>query len=162
MYLLLDTYYFSDIYGFEKAIKWKAFKLEEIQNYPILPVKINKIEVRKEPIRMIDISVKNQNFIANGVFVHNSSARFERIREGAKKDHFKKVAEYMKDLGVDADKIDTKGFGYYETLDGVDAADTANQRVQASVSAPIKKVLQENGQSRSFLQFLPLHLRRWP
>ncbi|MCH8067133.1 MAG: peptide chain release factor aRF-1 [Nanoarchaeota archaeon] len=26
-----------------------------------------------------------------------SAARFERIREGAKKDHFKKVAEYMKD-----------------------------------------------------------------
>ncbi|MCH6576144.1 MAG: hypothetical protein IH795_13265 [Bacteroidetes bacterium] len=26
-----------------------------------------------------------------------SAARFERIREGAKKDHFKKVAEYMKE-----------------------------------------------------------------
>ena len=47
--------------------------------------------------KMIDISVKNQSFIADGLIVHNSAARFERLREGAKKDHFKKVAEYMKE-----------------------------------------------------------------
>jgi len=45
---------------------------------------------------MIDISVKNKNFIANGIITHNSAARFARIREGAAKDHYKKVAEYMK------------------------------------------------------------------
>ena len=49
------------------------------------------------------------------------------------------VAAYMNNLGVDADKIHTKGFGYYDTLDGVDKSDTVNQRVQASVSAPAKK-----------------------
>jgi OOP family OmpA-OmpF porin len=49
------------------------------------------------------------------------------------------VAAYMKNLGVDADKIDTKGFGYYGTLNGVDKSDTVNQRVQASVSASAKK-----------------------
>ena len=35
--------------------------------------------------------------IANGLIVHNSAHRFERIREGAKLDHFKKVADYMKE-----------------------------------------------------------------
>ena len=76
----------------------KLFKqLEDIYNYPILPVQITKIEVTSKKVDMIDISVKNQNFIANGIFVHNSSARFERLREGAKKDHLKKVAEYLKE-----------------------------------------------------------------
>jgi len=72
-------------------------KLEEIYNIPILPVKISKIDVTKKTMKMVDISVKNQSFIADGIITHNSSARFERLREGAKKDHFKKVAEYMKE-----------------------------------------------------------------
>ena len=75
----------------------KLYKqLEDIHNCPILPVKIASIEVRKEEVEMVDISVGNQNFIANGVIVHNSAQRFARIREGAYKDHFKKIAEYMK------------------------------------------------------------------
>ena len=72
-------------------------KLKEIYDLPILPVKINKIDVIEKMVDMIDISVKDQNFIANGIFVHNSAARFERLREGAKIEHFKKVAEYMKE-----------------------------------------------------------------
>jgi peptide subunit release factor 1 (eRF1) len=46
---------------------------------------------------LIDISVANKNFIANNIVVHNSAQRFARIREGAYKDHFKKIAEYMKE-----------------------------------------------------------------
>ena len=72
-------------------------QLEEIYNSPILPVKIATIEKRNENVEMVDISVGNQNFIANGVIVHNSAQRFARIREGAYKDHFKKIADYMKD-----------------------------------------------------------------
>ena len=72
-------------------------QLEETYNYPILPVKINKIEITNKSTKMIDISVKNQNFIANGIIVHNSAARYARITEGARKDHFKKVAEYVKE-----------------------------------------------------------------
>jgi peptide subunit release factor 1 (eRF1)/intein/homing endonuclease len=72
-------------------------KLEDIYNYPILPVKIHKIEIKEETTEMIDISVKNQNFIANGLIVHNSAQRFARLREGAAKDHYKKVAEYVKE-----------------------------------------------------------------
>jgi len=72
-------------------------KLKEIYDFPILPVKISKISVIEKMADMVDISVKDQNFIANGIFVHNSAARFERLREGAKIEHFKKVAEYMKE-----------------------------------------------------------------
>ena len=71
-------------------------ELLKIYNSPFLPVKISKIEVKEEEVEMVDISVGNQNFIANGVIVHNSAQRFARIREGAYKDHFKKIAEYMK------------------------------------------------------------------
>lgn len=72
-------------------------QLEEIYNSPILPVKIASIEKRNENVEMVDISVGNQNFIANGVIVHNSAQRFARLREGAYKEHFKKIADYMKD-----------------------------------------------------------------
>ncbi|MBI2558628.1 helix-turn-helix domain-containing protein [Candidatus Woesearchaeota archaeon] len=68
-----------------------------IYNSKILPVKILKIEVKQQNAEMVDISVMNQNFIANGVFVHNSAMRFSRQIEGAAKDHYKKVAEYMKE-----------------------------------------------------------------
>ena len=72
-------------------------KLLKIYNSPVLPVKISKIVVRNEEGSMIDISVKNENFIANGVIVHNSAMRFQRLLEGAAKDHSKKVAEYIKE-----------------------------------------------------------------
>ena len=71
-------------------------ELLRICNSPFLPVKISKIEVKEEDVEMVDLSVGNQNFIANGVIVHNSAQRFARLREGAYKDHFKKIAEYMK------------------------------------------------------------------
>jgi len=44
---------------------------------------------------MIDISVKNQNFIANGVIVHNSQQRYARIRELAAHDFYKRVADVV-------------------------------------------------------------------
>jgi len=77
-----------------KSLKEKLLK---IYNSPVLPVKISKIVVRNEEGSMIDISVKNENFIANGVIVHNSAMRFQRLIEGAAKDHSKKVAEYIKE-----------------------------------------------------------------
>lgn len=49
------------------------------------------------------------------------------------------VADYMKGLGIDSEKIVTKGFGYNNTLEGIDESDARNQRVQASVSAPLKE-----------------------
>lgn len=71
--------------------------LLKIKNNKACPVKIKSIEIINKPTKMVDISVKNQNFIANGIIVHNSAARYARITEGARKDHFKKVAEYIKE-----------------------------------------------------------------
>ncbi|MBI2146517.1 helix-turn-helix domain-containing protein [Candidatus Woesearchaeota archaeon] len=72
-------------------------KLNEIYEYPFLPVKIHRINKTQKEVEMIDISVSHHNFIANGLIVHNSSQRYARIREGAYKDHFKKISEYMKE-----------------------------------------------------------------
>src|SRR3989344_1345662 len=58
-------------------------------------VKINSIERIDKPIEMIDISVKNQNFIANGIIVHNSAARFGRLREQAAKEFYIRIAEVV-------------------------------------------------------------------
>ena len=82
-----------------KCVEDKKLRSEliKIYNSPFLPVKISSIDVREEETQMVDISVGNQNFIANGLIVHNSSQRFARIREGAAKDHFKKIADYMKE-----------------------------------------------------------------
>ncbi|MBN1275803.1 helix-turn-helix domain-containing protein [Candidatus Woesearchaeota archaeon] len=71
-------------------------KLQEIHDNELLPVQIASIRKGKKML-MTDISVKQENFIANGLLVHNSAPRFARLREGATKDHYKKVADYMKD-----------------------------------------------------------------
>jgi len=68
-------------------------KLDYLRNIPLLPVKIKSIKKLNKEVEMMDISVKNQNFIANCVLVHNSQARYARIREAAAKDFFKKVGE---------------------------------------------------------------------
>ena len=43
---------------------------------------------------MIDIEVAHGNFVANNLLVHNSQARFARLREGAAKDFYKRIAQY--------------------------------------------------------------------
>jgi peptide chain release factor subunit 1 len=68
-------------------------ELEKIYNYPLLPVKISKIEKREEIVNMVDISTQQGNFIAQGLLVHNSSQRFARLREGAAKEFYKRIAE---------------------------------------------------------------------
>ncbi|MBI2105711.1 helix-turn-helix domain-containing protein [Candidatus Woesearchaeota archaeon] len=71
------------------------YELQKIYDCPILPVQINKIEITKKAVDMIDISVKNQNFIANGIIVHNSAARFGRLREQAAKEFYIRIAEVV-------------------------------------------------------------------
>ncbi len=72
-------------------------ELSKIYEYSFLPVKISNIVKEQKETEMVDISVGNQNFIANGLLVHNSAQRYARIREGSYKDHFKKIADMMKD-----------------------------------------------------------------
>jgi len=57
------------------------------------PIKIDSIELLKGKHKLVDISVKNQSFIANGIIVHNSAQRYARIRMEMKKEFFKRVGE---------------------------------------------------------------------
>jgi peptide subunit release factor 1 (eRF1)/intein/homing endonuclease len=67
-------------------------ELKKILDIHILPAEISKIEITKKQ-KMVDISVLNQNFLANGLLVHNSAARFARVREGLLFDFLKKIGE---------------------------------------------------------------------
>lgn len=71
--------------------------LQKISDAALLPVKIHKIEIIAKPAQMVDISVINQTFFANGILVHNSSQRFERLREGAAKEFYTRLGEHIKD-----------------------------------------------------------------
>src|SRR3989344_5994288 len=68
-------------------------ELLKIVDIPVLPVQISKIHILEQRVPMSDISVKNQNFIADCVLVHNSQQRYARIREIAAKEFHKKIAE---------------------------------------------------------------------
>jgi peptide subunit release factor 1 (eRF1) len=45
--------------------------------------------------KMVDISTESGNFIANCLLVHNSAARFSRLREGAAIEFYKRISERM-------------------------------------------------------------------
>ena len=81
-------------------------KLISISNCCVLPVKIKKVEIYKKEIPMIDLAVKHQNFIANGILVHNSAQRYERVREGLTNDWLKMVAQNIRAY---LDKPEIKG-----------------------------------------------------
>tara|TARA_Y100000310_G_scaffold334479_1_gene414363 strand:- start:1636 stop:4227 length:2592 start_codon:yes stop_codon:yes gene_type:complete len=70
-------------------------RLEFIYNSNLILVKISKIKPLKIE-KTIDIETKNHNFIANGLIVHNSAARYGRIRENMAKEFFRKIAEQVK------------------------------------------------------------------
>jgi len=75
-------------------------------DYPVIPVKISKIHIQKQTsTSMVDITVKNKNFIANGLVVHNSSHRFERLREKAEEDFYKRVGEKVNATFVGIEKL---------------------------------------------------------
>lgn len=80
-----------------KCVKNKELKekFEEILNTPFIAVKIKEMEKINKKTQTIDISVKKRNFIANGLLVHNSAHRFERLREESEHDFYKKVSEIM-------------------------------------------------------------------
>jgi len=71
-------------------------ELKSLLDCQLLPVKIMKIEKYQKMTPMIDLAVKHENFIANGIFVHNSSQRYERVREGLINDWYKIIAENVR------------------------------------------------------------------
>lgn len=61
-------------------------------NSNLIVVKISKIESLGIQ-ETIDIETKNHNFVANGLVVHNSAARFSRIRENMAKEFYRRISE---------------------------------------------------------------------
>lgn len=103
------------IFAENKVKKVKAIELKKGnvmlragKDNELIPVKIDSIKKGKK-IEMIDIEVGKKNFFANGFLVHNSAQRFERLREEAEHDFYKKIAE-------NANKIFTEN---NDTLKGV-------------------------------------------
>lgn len=66
---------------------------------------ISNFEIINKPIKLFDISTEKKNFIANGLIVHNSAQRFERLTEGFAKEFFKRVADAMKEIFFDMPKL---------------------------------------------------------
>ncbi len=94
--------------AFEKTILEKTKtnpqlyqQLQAILNRELLPVEIYQIKKSDQPVPMTDISVQHENFIGGGLIVHNSSVRFEHLREEAAKDFFKRVSAKVNQLLVD-------------------------------------------------------------
>lgn len=59
----------------------------------------SQYEIDTPKLKFYDIEVpKHENYIANGIAVHNSSVRFARVREGLVNDFYKKIAEEMKSV----------------------------------------------------------------
>lgn len=66
---------------------------------------IIKIRRKKQKVELIDIETESRNFFANKLLVHNSAARFSRIREGMKKEFYRRVAEAVKRNFFDMKKL---------------------------------------------------------
>lgn len=67
-------------------------KLKQIYDCEVIPVAIDRIEIEEKKTPMVDISVQNENFLANGIISHNSAQRFHRLIEGLALAFYKKVA----------------------------------------------------------------------
>lgn len=74
-------------------IKKKAILL----NYNLKGEEIINIKREKQNIELIDIETELGNFFANGLLVHNSAARYSRIRDNMAKEFFRKIANVMKE-----------------------------------------------------------------
>jgi len=59
-------------------------------------IAIKEINVEVKSVKLVDIETKNHNFVANGLIVHNSAARYSRIRDNMAKEFFRKIADVAK------------------------------------------------------------------
>ncbi|MBS3062409.1 MAG: peptide chain release factor aRF-1 [Candidatus Diapherotrites archaeon] len=72
-------------------------------------VKVKSVERLRGRFEMVDLSTAQQNFLANGLVVHNSSHRFEQLRAEAAKEFYKRIS----------DKINTAFTAYADKLKGI-------------------------------------------
>jgi peptide subunit release factor 1 (eRF1) len=69
------------------------------------PIPIKDIAIEQREIPLIDIKVEMENFIAEGIIVHNSAQRFARIREEAAKEFFKRISDAANKTFLDVKDI---------------------------------------------------------
>ncbi|WP_192577693.1 OmpA family protein [Francisella sp. LA112445] len=97
----------------------------------------------KEAISSFVKYMKNKNIASVTIKGYASQGQtgqeFELYNKKLSKKRAEAVSNYMKELGLDSSKIITKGFGYTSTIPGISKSDARNQRVEASVSAPLKQ-----------------------
>ncbi len=79
--------------------------LKKFLQYELLPVEIAIIQEGQKPIPMTDISAQNQNFLAQGLIVHNSAKRFEHLREEAAQDFYKRISEKSNGVFLPYEKL---------------------------------------------------------
>lgn len=75
-------------------------RFQDMLDDSMLTAKIDTI-TKNEEKDVIDIETDCHNFIANGVTVHNSQQRFRRLREEAKENFFKEIAESVNNRYVE-------------------------------------------------------------
>ncbi len=70
--------------------------LENISHSDLVQARIHSIEPVSSPKKFYDLAINGEeNFIANGFFLHNSAHRFEQLREEAEKEFYKRISEKM-------------------------------------------------------------------
>jgi len=80
-------------------------ELNIIRNSNLIPLRITNIKNSTKNVKLIDISTNAQNFFADGILVHNSAARFSRVRDGMLKDFFRQVADAVNKQFIENDEI---------------------------------------------------------
>lgn len=79
--------------------------LNEFYNLPYFCAKINSIDIENKKTMMTDISVINKSFVANGLIVHNSAHRFERLRDKYEEEFYKRVGAKVNTAFVGVDNF---------------------------------------------------------
>jgi len=80
-------------------------ELNKFYKLPFFCSKINSIIIEKKKTNMTDISVENKSFIANGLIVHNSAHRFERLRDKYEEEFYKRIGAKVNTAFVGLDNF---------------------------------------------------------
>ncbi len=72
-----------------KELTMRDLLIDEKSN----PIKIERLSNISSEQELIDLEIENKNFIANGIIVHNSQARFARLREMAAHDFYNRIGD---------------------------------------------------------------------
>ncbi len=68
-------------------------------------IDITKITKHKDKIDLIDIETESKNFLANGILVHNSAARFDRLTDEMAKEFYRRISEHVKEIFLDMPRL---------------------------------------------------------